>query len=173
MTQDARKSDVVMTEGPGGPSPVLLLCEHASRRLPPEFGDLGLSADVRSSHVAWDPGALNLARHLAVALDAPLVAGGVSRLLYDCNRPPDAPGAVPARSETSEATVAEILTGVPAVPFGAPAVEAWKQTRLGSCATEASMRAPTTRLAASTRSCGVRGAKVRRSGTLSSRVQFS
>lgn len=90
------------TEGLSGPADVAVLCEHASAEIPAEFGDLGLAADVRISHIAWDPGALELARHLARALRAPLVHGGVSRLLYDCNRPPEAPDSVPERSEVFE-----------------------------------------------------------------------
>ena len=79
-----------------------MLCEHASAAFPARFGTLGLSEAARLSHAAWDPGALELARSLARHLGAPLVAGGVSRLLYDCNRPPDSPGAIRAQSEIYE-----------------------------------------------------------------------
>lgn len=81
------------------PSPVLFVCEHASRAFPEHFGTLGLSEDVLRSHVAWDPGALTLAKSLAAGFDAPVVAGTVSRLLYDCNRAPEAVDAMPTRSE--------------------------------------------------------------------------
>ncbi len=91
--------DVVTTEGLGRPGRVLVLCEHASAAFPARFGTLGLSAEAANSHAAWDPGALDLARALAGELDAPLVAAGVSRLLYDCNRPPEAPGAMTQQSE--------------------------------------------------------------------------
>jgi len=77
----------------------LLVCEHASNAIPEEFGTLGLDAAAREAHIAWDPGALGVARHLADLLDSPLVAATVSRLIYDCNRPPDAAGAMPERSE--------------------------------------------------------------------------
>ncbi|WP_239113268.1 N-formylglutamate amidohydrolase [Shimia biformata] len=90
---------VVQVERAGAPSPVLFLCEHASNRFPNRFGTLGLTPDVMDSHVAWDPHALTITENLAARFDAPLVAGGVSRLLYDCNRAPEAPDAVPARSE--------------------------------------------------------------------------
>ncbi len=89
----------VMVTNPGGRAPLLLVCEHASNRFPPEFGDLGLTPEVQQSHVAWDPGAADVARHLAQALDAPLVESTVSRLIYDCNRPPESPSAMPADSE--------------------------------------------------------------------------
>ncbi len=92
--------EVVGTEGLRGASRALVLCEHASHEFPPYFGTLGLDAAAQVSHIAWDPGALQLARSLAAHLEAPLVAARVSRLLYDCNRPPEADSAIPARSET-------------------------------------------------------------------------
>lgn len=81
---------------------MVLVCEHASDFFPAEFGTLGLDEAVRKNHVAWDPGALSVAEHMAALLDATLVAGQVSRLIYDCNRPPDAPDAMPQRSEIFE-----------------------------------------------------------------------
>jgi len=92
----------VETCRPDGSAPVLLLCEHASNRFPPAFGPLGISADVAQSHIAWDPGALAVARGLSARLDAALIASTVSRLIYDCNRPPEAPGAMPEKSEVFE-----------------------------------------------------------------------
>ena len=74
---------------PHGASPVLIICEHASRTLPESFGDLGLSHEALSSHIAWDPGALAVARGMSASLDATLVYQRFSRLIYDCNRPPE------------------------------------------------------------------------------------
>lgn len=88
--------EVVNADGGGR---MVFVCEHASRAIPPEFGDLGLSAEARVAHVAWDPGALEVAAALSERFDAPLVAGRVSRLVYDCNRPPEAPSAIPEESE--------------------------------------------------------------------------
>lgn len=99
MTIELASMDAVFTEGLNAKAPALILCEHASGEFPTEFGNLGLSHDVMRSHVAWDPGALELGRQIGANLNAPLVAGGVSRLLYDCNRPPEAPDAIPAKSE--------------------------------------------------------------------------
>ncbi len=76
-----------------------LVCEHASNRIPVCLGDMGLETDALQSHIAWDPGALAVAKQMAVRMSAPLVYGGVSRLVYDCNRPPEAAGAMPVRSE--------------------------------------------------------------------------
>lgn len=78
---------------------IVLVCEHASHFIPPALDGLGLSAADRTSHAAWDPGALAVAERMAVYLQAPLVAADVSRLVYDCNRPPEAVDAMPARSE--------------------------------------------------------------------------
>ena len=80
-------------------SAVVLVCEHASSEIPHEFNNLGLADEHRKSHAAWDPGAGSVAEHMAARMDAVLVAARVSRLVYDCNRPPEAPDAMPAKSE--------------------------------------------------------------------------
>jgi predicted N-formylglutamate amidohydrolase len=82
-----------------GAGEVLLICEHASRRLPERLGTLGLSREALEAHIAWDPGALAVARLLSKELDAALIHQNFSRLAYDCNRPPESPDAMPARSE--------------------------------------------------------------------------
>lgn len=89
----------VAVVNPGGAGEVLLVCEHASAKLPERLGDLGLSADALNSHIAWDPGALAVCLLMSKSLDATLIYQRFSRLAYDCNRPPEAPGAMPARSE--------------------------------------------------------------------------
>jgi len=82
-----------------GDSCVVLACEHASNRVPGSLNGLGLDAAALRSHIAWDPGARSVALGLSRSLDAPLVASRISRLVYDCNRPPDSPAAMPVRSE--------------------------------------------------------------------------
>ncbi|SEI48415.1 Predicted N-formylglutamate amidohydrolase [Cribrihabitans marinus] len=82
-----------------GPARAVLVCEHASRFIPATLRGLGLDAAAAQSHAAWDIGAMELAVELMGALDAPLVAARVSRLVYDCNRPPEAPDSIPAKSE--------------------------------------------------------------------------
>lgn len=111
MTVELANTDAVLIEGLRARAPVLVLCEHASCDFPSAFGPLGLSDNVMRSHVAWDPGALELARQIARDLDAPLVAGAVSRLFYDCNRPPEAPDAIPAKSEIHDIPGNLNLTG--------------------------------------------------------------
>ncbi len=92
----------VAVENPEALSPVLLVCEHASRRLPENMGSLGLSADALESHIAWDPGALAVSQLLVKSLDAALIYQRFSRLVYDCNRPPEAEAAMPPVSEVFE-----------------------------------------------------------------------
>lgn len=85
-----------------GRAPLLLVCEHASLAIPDELDELGLSPEARRSHIAWDIGARDVALSLAERMDAPLVSGALSRLVYDCNRPPEAGDAIPERSEAFE-----------------------------------------------------------------------
>lgn len=84
---------------PDGAGDVVLVCEHAGNLVPRSLNALGLDRNVLESHVAWDPGAAPVARLMARMLNAPLVLQRFSRLVYDCNRPPEAEGAMPERSE--------------------------------------------------------------------------
>jgi predicted N-formylglutamate amidohydrolase len=87
---------------PNGQSPYVLICEHASNALPRVLGTLGLSEEDRQRHIAWDIGAAGTARIIARILDAPLILQRYSRLAYDCNRPPEAAGAIPVKSEVHD-----------------------------------------------------------------------
>lgn len=98
----SQDGDAVAVENATAGSGVVLVCEHASSVLPAAADDLGLSPDALSSHIAWDPGALAVARGLAGRLDGVLVHQRFSRLLYDCNRPPESPAAIPEKSEIYE-----------------------------------------------------------------------
>lgn len=80
---------------PGGASRVLLVCDHASNRIPEALGTLGLAPGEIDTHIGWDIGAAAVARHLSRLLDATLVLSGYSRLVIDCNRPPAVAGSVP------------------------------------------------------------------------------
>lgn len=82
-------------------TPLLLVCDHASRAVPARLGDLGLDAAAFERHIAYDIGAAGVARGLSDALDAPLVLAGFSRLVIDLNRPPGHPQSI---MEVSDAT---------------------------------------------------------------------
>ncbi len=69
----------------------IVVCDHASNALPPEYGTLGLDPAEFRRHIAFDIGAAGVARHLAEALSAPAVLGRYSRLLIDLNRGEDDP----------------------------------------------------------------------------------
>ncbi|MFN3548074.1 MAG: N-formylglutamate amidohydrolase [Mesorhizobium sp.] len=81
--------------------PFVLICDHASNRIPDGYGTLGLPESELARHIAWDPGASPVSRLMAERLDAVLVESAISRLIVDCNRPLDAPDLMPAVSETT------------------------------------------------------------------------
>lgn len=101
----------VIVQNQDGASPFVLVCDHASNRIPERYGDMGLQARERFMHIAWDPGALAVAQALVALLDAPLVHSTVSRLVIDCNRPPDSAELIPT---VSERTVIPANRGLPA-----------------------------------------------------------
>jgi predicted N-formylglutamate amidohydrolase len=74
------------TFNPEGAAPILLICDHASRRIPRALRDLGLDERERSRHIGWDIGAADVTRHMARQLNAPALLAGYSRLVVDCNR---------------------------------------------------------------------------------------
>jgi predicted N-formylglutamate amidohydrolase len=91
----------VLEENTAGRSPFLLTCDHYGRLIPRALGDLGLPASEMERHIAWDVGIAGVAEQLSRALDAHLVAQRYSRLVIDCNRPPDAPSSIPLISEAT------------------------------------------------------------------------
>ena len=66
---------------PEGTSPFLLVCDHASNRVPRRLGDLGVSEANLRRHIAWDIGAAAMAHGVSERLDAPLVLQNYSRLV--------------------------------------------------------------------------------------------
>ncbi|GGB53298.1 N-formylglutamate amidohydrolase [Roseibium aquae] len=90
----------VLIENPDGQGQIVLVCDHASNRMPRPFEtDLGVTEEDKTAHIAWDPGALGVSRALSRLLDAPLIHSTVSRLIIDCNRSEHAPDLIPIRSE--------------------------------------------------------------------------
>jgi predicted N-formylglutamate amidohydrolase len=67
--------------------------------VPLSLKGLGLPPAELDRHIAWDPGALELARRLSGLLDAPLVHTTVSRLVLDVNRDPAHHGSIVTSSE--------------------------------------------------------------------------
>src|SRR4029450_271345 len=80
---DGRAADCGGLAGAG----LVITCEHGGNRIPAPYPDLLHAHQVLlESHRGHDPGALIMARALATAFAAPLVASTVSRLLVDLNR---------------------------------------------------------------------------------------
>ncbi len=65
---------------------LFLTCEHGGHEIPKSYTKYFSDHAVLSSHRGWDIGALKAARHLSVALGAPLYHATISRLLVELNR---------------------------------------------------------------------------------------
>ncbi|MBN8832548.1 MAG: N-formylglutamate amidohydrolase [Sphingomonadales bacterium] len=96
-------------------APILIIADHASNHVP-EGIDLGLPPEAMREHVALDIGVAEVAALLVERGGACAILGGVSRLVIDYNREPDAAGLVPVHSDghhiegNSVADVADRLT---------------------------------------------------------------
>ena len=88
--------------GHPGRSNFVVVVDHAGRGIPRRLNNLGLRESELQRHIAWDIGALGVARRVAAALDAPLVAQNYSRLVIDCNRDPKVVTSIPRLSEAIE-----------------------------------------------------------------------
>ena len=62
----------------------LILCDHASNYVPPELDNLGLPPEHLTRHIAYDPGAVEVARFIA---DSPELPAGGSRFFAPADRP--------------------------------------------------------------------------------------
>ena len=83
-------------------SDFIIVADHAAARIPRRLANLGLPDAELQRHIAWDIGALGVARRVAQALDAPLLAQNYSRLVIDCNRDPRVATSIPRISELRE-----------------------------------------------------------------------
>lgn len=72
---------------PEGSSHAILICDHASNRIPKVLGDLGLEPANRGRHIAYDIGAAVVTERLSARLDAVALFCNYSRLVIDPNRP--------------------------------------------------------------------------------------
>ncbi len=70
---------------------LLILADHATNAIPPEYGDLGMPEAELNRHIACDIGVGPLSRDLADRLQAPALLTTFSRLLIDPNRGEDDP----------------------------------------------------------------------------------
>ncbi|MGE3528168.1 MAG: N-formylglutamate amidohydrolase [Methyloceanibacter sp.] len=91
--------EMIVAENPEGSGPFVFVCDHASNRIPDPYKSFGFDEDALQTHIAWDPGALGVARRLSVRFDGPLFWPAASRLIIDCNRSPEAKSLIVSESE--------------------------------------------------------------------------
>jgi predicted N-formylglutamate amidohydrolase len=89
----ADEPEPVVVLNPGSTAPIMLVCDHASRRFPKKLGTMGLDPVARRCHLALDIGAGALTTKLAESLGVTAVLCQYSRLVVDCNRQLMDPGA--------------------------------------------------------------------------------
>jgi len=73
----------------------LLVCDHATNRIPASLQGLGVTPANLKTHFALDIGAADIVRHLSRRLRLPAVMTCYSRLVVDCNRALTDPSAFP------------------------------------------------------------------------------
>ena len=85
-----------------GSGPLVIVCEHASNCLPRALGTLGLKLSDLQRHIAFDPGAADVAAGIADLTHGSTVVQRYSRLAADCNRAPDLPDLMTEFSEDTQ-----------------------------------------------------------------------
>src|SRR5947207_14525040 len=81
----------VSVHNENGPSPFLIVADHARNCMPRALGRLGLPETECERHIAWDIGIAAVCRLVADALDAKPVQQNQSSLRPDCPRSPAPP----------------------------------------------------------------------------------
>jgi predicted N-formylglutamate amidohydrolase len=89
---------------------LLVVCDHASNRIPRSLNNLGLDEYSMRRHIAWDIGAGEVSRFLSLSLNVPAVLANYSRLVVDCNRRLDDATAFRALSDGDEIPGNHLLT---------------------------------------------------------------
>lgn len=77
-----------------GKTPLLLICDHASNRIPEKLNKMGLSPKELNQHIGLDIGARAVTEIISNTLKTPAVLCNYSRLVIDCNRQPGDPSSI-------------------------------------------------------------------------------
>ena len=91
-------------------TPLFIFGDHASRHIPAELNNLGLSGDDLTRHIAWDIGTETIIRHLCDHFGCAGHLAGFSRLVADPNRDPSMIDIVPQESDGTVITGNQGLT---------------------------------------------------------------
>jgi predicted N-formylglutamate amidohydrolase len=122
---------------PGGlDSGALIICDHASNAIPPDYGTLGLAPKALERHIAYDIGAAEVTRALAGMLGAPAVLSTFSRLIVDPNRGLDDPTLV---MRYSDGAIVPGNAYIDAAEIGRRSAQFWQPYREEIAATVDSM----------------------------------
>ncbi|MBO0333544.1 N-formylglutamate amidohydrolase [Sneathiella sp. CAU 1612] len=104
-------SSVFDIQHPDSDSALLLTVDHASRHIPEEYNNLGLTdPSVLARHIAWDIGIEDVTRRLSDRLKATAIYARFSRLLLDANRYPHDPASTPVISDGVEIPANQDMT---------------------------------------------------------------
>ena len=95
----AKNENNIETLRPAARGGVIIMCDHATNYVPDSYDNLGIDPAHMDDHIAWDPGAADVARAMSEMMDVPVIFGAVSRLLIDVNREPDHPTLIPVISD--------------------------------------------------------------------------
>ncbi len=98
--------EVIEGDPAGG---LLIVCDHASNAVPPEYGTLGLTQPELDRHIGYDIGCDALSRALAERIRAPAIVSRFSRLLIDPNRGEDDPTLI---MQISDGTLIRANSGI-------------------------------------------------------------
>jgi predicted N-formylglutamate amidohydrolase len=109
---------VVRVVNPKGKGKYVIVCDHASNRVPKALKNLGLKKSELKQHIAWDPGTEDIGLHMSKKMNAAAVIAGYSRLVVDLNRGDDHPEVMRSVSDHVR------------IPGNANLTEAQKQQRL-------------------------------------------
>lgn len=67
-------------------SSVLVICDHASNKIPKKLNALGVNNDTLEHHIAYDIGTEYIGKYIADDMNASTILSGFSRLVVDLNR---------------------------------------------------------------------------------------
>lgn len=95
---------------PSATRSVLLIADHAGNSVPAVMNGLGLESGELTRHIAWDPGAAEVATGLADRWQATGVLANYSRLIVDPNRPLGETSSMPRVSDGTHVLANQSLT---------------------------------------------------------------